>query len=293
VTEAEFFERMEAADQELARKDLPVHQRSLHAFMLMAPGYNGPMMTSPEKAPAFPPFVGPRLLASINDWYERRYGKVRMTMPTIGRIPLEIKGQVFLAVIPVAYGSPRLTLRDIFSFIEHFTPDMAASLTQAEQMSLAQRWLRGYELMYEMEDLQGGRVQGGPALFASAVLDRNAAVRALDQHHPDLANASFHAQQLAEKALKAYLVTRAGFTEKELKDIGHKLEDLATRCEKESPDFIALRPDIALLKTITMAVRYTPPAVRPQEAAEMIWAALRVAGLAACKILDCERRFKP
>lgn len=292
MTEAEFLERMEAADQELARKDLPIHQRSLHAFLLMAPGYDGPIMTSPEKAAAFPPFVGPKLLASINDWYERRYGKARMTMPTIGRIPLEIRGQIFLAAIPVVYGSPRLTLRDIFSRIEHFTPDMAASLTEVEQMSLAQRWLRGYELMYEMEDLRGGRLQGGPPLFASALLDRDAAVRALDQHHPDLANASFHAQQLAEKALKAYLVARAGLTEKKLKDIGHKLEDLATRCEEESPDFVTLRPDIALLKTVTMDVRYTPPTMRPQEAAEMIWAALRVAGLAACKILDRERRFK-
>lgn len=284
---------MEAVDQELVQKGLAIHQRSLHAFMKMAPGYNGPVMTSPEKAAAFPPLVGPKLLARINEWYEQRYGKARMTMPTIGRIPIEIKGQIFLAAIPLAYGAPRLTLQAIFSFVEHFTPDMAASLTEAEQLSVAHTWLRGYELLYEMEDLRGDRVQGGPALFASALLDRDAAVRVLDQHHPDLPNACFHAQQLAEKMLKAYLLARCGLLEKEVKDFGHKLESVLARCEKESSDFTALRPDIALLKKITMDVRYTPPPMRPQDACEAIWAALRVAGLTACKILDCERRFKP
>lgn len=297
MTEAEFLKQIEAVDQKLTAAGTPTYQRSLHAFLLMARGYSGPVTASPVETASFPPFVGPRLLDSISAWYRQRYGR-RMNMPdAIGKVPLLVKGEVFLARIPLVYGSPVISIITVLSLIEDLTPGLTATLTEQEVLALMERWQRGYELVYEMQDLRPVWRGRPPAsreadgLLESALLDRECAVRTLGAHPVDLPNACFHAQQLAEKMLKAFLLVRGTMSMKALKGLSHKLTDLAAECEARSSAFVAIQPDIAMLRCITMDIRYSPPPLRAQDVAELIWAAYRVAGLAACEISGAPRRL--
>lgn len=63
--------------------------------------------------------------------------------------------------------------------------------------------------------------------------------------------ACFLAQQVAEKALKAYLYAKG-----EEIVLGHSVERLAAQCEAYNPDFSRRRPDWAILDAYYVATRY-------------------------------------
>lgn len=299
MTPAEFVARIEAADEELVRQGVPVFRRLHGAFRLLAPDYSGEISTSPTIAARFPDYVGPRLMIRISEWYAARYG-ARYNMPSdLARVPILIKGQIYLARIPLTYGAPALGLDHVFGLVEGMTPSLAAALSAEEGAAVMKMWCEGFDLVYEMDDLRAPPAGSVPpetratarTWMDSALRDRNAATDALESPHANLPTACFHAQQLAEKMLKAFALLKGLASEETLKHkIGHKLKKLAALCETASPDFASVAQDVALLDTVGMAVRYTPPPIRPEEAAEMVWAALRIAGLTACQILGQERR---
>lgn len=302
MTPAEFVARIEAADEELVRQGVPVFQRLHGAFRLLAPDYSGEISTSPTIAARFPDYVGPRLLIRISEWYAALYG-ARYNMPSdLARVPILIKGQIYLARIPLTFGAPALGLDHVFGLVEGMTPSLAAALSDEDRLALMTAWISGFQLVYEMDDVRSippGSVSPetlttARGLLDSAFLDRAAAAHAFESPHGDLPTACFHAQQMAEKMLKMFALLRGLASEKELKSkFKHGLKDLATACESASPDFTSVAQDVALLSTITMDIRYTPPPIRSEEAAKMVWAALRIAGLTACQILGHERRFTP
>lgn len=302
MTREVFLDRMEAVDEELVRKGIPVFQRLIPAFHILAPGYSGEVFTSPAAAARFPDYVGPRLVQRISEWYSARYGARNHLPSVLARVPILIKGQVYLGRIPLIYGAPGLGLGDVLGLIEGMTPSMAAALSDADRLALMTAWIHGFQLVYEMDDVRS--IPTGSAspetlttargLLDSAFLDRAAAAHAFESPRGDLPTACFHAQQMAEKMLKMFVLLRGLASEKELKSkFKHGLKDLAASCESASPDFTSITQDVALLSTITMDIRYTPPPMRSEEAAKMVWAALRIAGLTACQILGHERRFTP
>ena len=98
--------------------------------------------------------------------------------------------------------------------------------------------------------------------------DRKVAELALAHKPPITDVAAFHAQQAAEKFLKAYLVYRREPFEKI-----HDLEELVNRCVPHDPAFADLRDRVSALTPYAVRFRYPGPG---DPSVEQVRSALRV-----------------
>jgi hypothetical protein len=297
MEEWEFLEKIERADEDLATKRVSIHSRPFHAFHLLAPDYVGPILGYGINKADYPPFVGPNLLDRICDWYKDRYGD-RVNLPSDrARIPIVVRGEVYLVRIPLVFGSVRVP---ILRLVEGLTESMADALTETELNAIIHAFEAGFALTYEFEDLsqelEQGKVSATGAtqnMLQSAIADRDTAVQCLSGRL-DTNGACFHAQQHAEKMLKVYLLVNNVSTELQLSrpPYGHDLKRIHDLCATTSGDFLALSSDVGLLSNIPMDIRYTVPKVEPTVAVETAWAALRIGGFCACRIVGQPRRYR-
>ena len=299
MNESEFLQCMELADQELAQRQMPIHGRTFHAFRLLAPNYAGPLLGHSVKLEEYPELVGPKLLKKIDDWYKERYG-VRACMPVVvGRIPVLLRREIYLIRIPRVYGEPEIK---ILPLIEDLAPGLTKSLSPYERDCIRNIFSMGYALVYEMDDLEqffrGPLAQGVSAdavqMAKSAKEDRDTIARCLSGQL-DTNNACFHAQQHAEKMLKAFLLAKTIYTAQQLrgKPFGHNLHAIFEACVQSSAIFLHIVTDVGLLNNIAMDIRYSIPKVTPEMAVETCWAALRIGGLCASQISGFKRRYTP
>jgi hypothetical protein len=210
----EFLRLIETTDKKLAQQNVPVYARLFAAFRAMAGDYDGPIGGYGINPSDFPEYVGPNLIETINDWYRDRYGEKFNLPSALGRIPFLVRGQVFTAQIPLAYGQPKV---NPLTLIDEMTENMQRSLTREELQYYTERWAMGYELVYEMEDMLGSGdlsryTPAAAELIRKAIEDRDDAVDCLRGPHPRTNISCFHSQQHAEKMLKAVLIERAGTT---------------------------------------------------------------------------------
>ena len=293
-----FYERIEEIDQQLNEQDVPVHARTFPAFQLLAPYYQGYLTCSPIEARYFGEYEGPNLLQKIDDWFKNRYGN-RFNAPTdLGRIPLQIRGQVFLARIPLVFGKAGI---NPLKLIEEVTNDLLNSLSSSELCEIVHNYKEGYALYYEIDRLLGISDPRFPGLYLQplaaefihkAIRDREAATRCLCRNS-DLNNACFHSQQFAEKMMKAFIVQKRGYTtEQEVKSFGHNIKELFEGCVKESPTFSTVANDVRVISNIRMDFRYSVPEVPLSSALEAFWSALRIAGFTACQQSGLNQRFQ-
>ena len=293
MNHAEFLHLVEKTDQTLAQQNVPVYARLFAAFRAMAGDYDAPIGGYGIAPSDFPEYVGPNLIEKINDWYRDRYGE-KFDLPSVlGRIPFFVRGQVFTAQIPLAYGQPKV---NPLTLIDEMTESMQQSLTREELQYYTERWAVGYELVYEMEDMLGSGslssyTPAAAELLRKAIEDRDDAVECLRGPHPRTNISCFHSQQHAEKMLKAVLVEKAGMTSTLMKKIGHKINDLVTACLRVTSAFMNVQTDAALLANIPMDIRYEIAAVDSSVAVETYCAALRVGGLCATQISGHQRRL--
>jgi HEPN domain-containing protein len=298
---SEFLEKIELIDQQLAKERVSTHIRPLKAFHLMAPGYEGPLLGYGVTPEQFPDFVGPNLLRHVQHWYKQRYGE-RVYMPTDrGKIPVILRREVYLIRIPLVYGKPQISFQSILPLIEGISESMVKSFTTAEFEKIWKSFLDGYALIYELEDLFSYLDTKGPsfvgmgamALLQSALEDRETGTRCLSGQL-DTNGACFHSQQHAEKMLKAYLLSKGLYSEKDLSrsPFGHNLTRIHQACVDTTPEFVKVKVDVETLSQFTMNIRYTTPKVLPETAANAYWAAIRIAGLCACSLSGQERRYK-
>lgn len=295
MEEWEFLEKIERADEELAKKGVKIHARPFHAFHLLAPDYVGSVLGYGVDRADYPPFVGPNLLLKTSDWYKDRYGD-RVNMPSDrGRVPVVVRGEVYVLRIPLVFGSVRVP---VLRFVEGITESMADALTENELNAFRNAWEAGFPLTYEIEDLRQelecGKIsmtETTKNMLHSAIADRDTAVQCLSGR-PDTNGACFHAQQHAEKMLKVYLLVSNHATEVQLSrpPYGHDLKRILELCSTTCGDFVALSSDIGLLSNIPMDIRYTVRKVDSPVAVETVWAALRIGGFCACRILGRPRR---
>lgn len=297
MTESEFQMKIEAADNELAIKRIPIHARALHAFHLMSPDYNGPLLGYGVKPEDYESFVGPNLLTHINNWYGKRYGKRSYMHTTCAHVPVLIRKEVYLIRVPAVYGEVNISILPLF---EGLTEDMAKSLDKTELDTIKKSFEMGYALTYEIEDLRTNIHSkvislniANHNILQSAIEDRDTAIRCLSGSL-DTNGACFHAQQHAEKMLKSYLLAKNICTEDKLskKPYGHNIENIFRACLNTINDFASLANDIALLKNIPMDIRYSLSKVASEIAVETVWAALRVGGLSACQLSGHKRRYQ-
>jgi hypothetical protein len=74
------------------------------------------------------------------------------------------------------------------------------------------------------------------------------------------------------------------------KPFGHNLENIFNKCNQNSADFIYIMNEIALLKNITMDVRYSVTKISAQIAVDTFWASLKAGSFCARKISGRPRR---
>jgi HEPN domain-containing protein len=300
MNESEFLQRMELADQEFAQNQVPIHARTFRAFQLLALDYAGPLIGYSVRSAEYPEFVGPNLLDKIDDWYRERYGE-RAAMPwVVGRVPIILRREVYLIRIPRAYGEPEVK---ILPLIEGLAPGLIQSLMPYERDCIRNIFTMGWALVYEMDDLEqflrGSSAHAAVSVEAvqmaqSAKEDRDTMTRCLSGQL-DTNNACFHAQQHAEKMLKAFLLAKTVYSAQQLrsKPFGHNLGAIFEACKQSSTIFLNIVTDVGLLNNITMDIRYSTPKVTPEIAVETVWAALRIGGLCTSQISGFKRRYTP
>jgi hypothetical protein len=298
VEKSEFLAKIEDIDRELQKETLPIQGRPLQAFLRLAPDYDQPILGYGIDPAEYPEFVGPNLFQKICDWYQERYGDRVCVPESFPRVPILLRGQVYLIRIPVAYGRPEI---DILLLVEGLTQCMINSLDEREILAIGNAFKEGFAVVYELDDMRFHLDPKDPSalpdpairILEQAITDRDTAVNSLD-NRLDTNVACFHAQQHSEKMLKGFLLAKNVHTEEELRKppFGHKLETVFQACLKRSGAFADATPDIGLISGIPMDVRYTMRTVAPSVAVEAIWAALRIGGLSACQITGFGRRYR-
>jgi hypothetical protein len=293
MNNAEFLRLIEEVDRKLAGQGLPVHVRPIAAFKEMAGDYQGPLYENGVSPSRFPEYVGPNLFRKIDEWFRERYGD-KVYMPScLGRIPFLVRGQIYTARVPVIYGRPEI---DPIALVDGMTDSMKRSLAPEELRHFAERWVLGYELIYEMQDMLGSAHQPMSTpqvgeIIRNALEDRGNAVVCLQGPHPQTNISCFHSQQHAEKMLKVFLIAKAGATVATVKGLGHRINALLAQCMRVNVGFANIQSDAALLANIPMDIRYQSAPVDVPAAVETYFSAMRVGALCASEISGHKRRL--
>jgi HEPN domain-containing protein len=294
----DFLERMQAIDDELAKKEVPIHARAFHAFPLFAPNYNGPLLGYGIDHSAFGDYEGPNLLEKINNWYKQVYAE-RFNAPTDrGKVPVVLKREIYLIRIPLVYGTPKI---EILPLVNGLTQSMAKHLSTAELNEIQQRFIEGYSLVYEFEDLRSqidagnrnGAKRNDNPFLDSALRDMGTAFDCLEGA-VDTNGAVFHSQQLAEKMLKAVLFHSENMTEEEIrKKYNHRILDIYNDVCSLAKHAVHVDSEVKNIAKYKMDIRYTSTVVEKGEAVSAYWSGLRIGGLCATLISGHQRRMQP
>jgi hypothetical protein len=222
------------------------------------------------------------------------FGSIGMrTVSGPGKIPVVMRGRVYLVRIPLVFGRPTV---EILPLVQDMAHGMAASLSERECAELRERFIRGHQLLYEFQDLLMEVSSPRPLpltarardLLQSAISDRETAVEC--SGNLDSMNAGLHARRHAEKMLKVYALLRKELTEEQLARglPDYSLRGLASLCARSAPDFAKVSSDVDLLeRRIEELLDADASAV-----VERVWAALRLGGFCACKIGGRRRRYQ-
>lgn len=286
----EFLERILLIDKELADKGIPIHARAFHAFPLLAPDYNGPLLGYGIDQSLYKEYEGPNLLERANAWYREQYGG-RFNAPTDrAKVPVLIRQEIYLIRIPLVFGSPEI---QILPLMNGLTPAMATSLSENELEEIQRRFIEGYRLTYEFEDLKsqlntdsrnGVGARNNPFLL-SGFRDKDTASDCLEGT-VDTNGAVFHSQQLAEKMLKAVIFHAGGISEEDIrKKYNHRIPDVYKDIVSGNPVPMEVTSAIQQISQYKMEIRYTSSHIPKNEAIEAFWSGLRVGGWCATRIL--------
>lgn len=294
----EFLERMPLIDTELADNGVPIHARGFHAFPLLAPNYNGPLLGFGMDRSHYGEYEGPNLLEKTNKWYREQYGD-RFNAPTDrGKVPVLLRQEIYLIRVPLVYGSPEI---QILPLVNGLTPMMARSLSQDKLNEIQRRFVEGYGLTYEFEDLMSQldaearnmEPRKDNPFLASAVRDKDTAADCLEGAI-DTNGAVFHSQQLAEKMLKAVIYNSIEISEEDIrKKYNHRIADIyrdVANCNAPSSEVASAIQQIAQYK---MDIRYTSDRIPKSEAVAAFWSGLRVGGWCATLLSVHDRRVQP
>jgi len=287
---------MPTIDMELADKGVPIHARAFHAFLLLTPTYNGPLLGYGIDRSVFNEYEGPNLLEKTNAWYKAHYGD-RFNAPTDrGKVAVLLRQEIYLIRIPLVYGSPEI---QILPLVNGLTPQMARSLSKNELDEIQRCFVEGYGLTYEFEDLMsqmdaearnGSKRKDSPFL-SSALRDKDTASDCLEGA-VDTNGAVFHSQQLAEKMLKAVMLHTAGLSEEDIrKKYNHRIPDVYKDVASSNTAPTEVDSAIKQIAQYKMDIRYTSDHIPKVEAVEAFWSGLRVGGWCATLLSGHERRI--
>ena len=299
-SEEEFQALMEDIDREMINEDLGIPARPIEAGRKITGRYDVVLDAVPQERPILPGVFTPdQISLRIHDWMKQRYGE-RLKLPfTIGRVVIPLRGSLYTITCPVVYGSAkfvcdpgtfgqsRQTLGihsiptcNVLDLIDHFTADLARSLTSEEvvKIGLAHASAMGaYIALHAVSDVR---------FVSEAFGDLDAAVSHLMEHKPQPGLSKWASLQAVEKLLKAYIVTKGG-TEKR----HHSLKDHA----KDATELELPPVSDEYIKDVQCpaGVRYGQVAVSVKEACIAHFISLEVCEVAAQSIGNALNRHVP
>ncbi len=195
------------------------------------------------------------LFAEIVCWFQQKYGIDRVWDGVIGRVPVLLRGNVYLVAIPFTSGNTTLKLTD---HIEDLPEKIGTTLTQEEFNSLGRK-VSGATLAFQrlydwsigdefLDDFERGLVWRG-------LFDLENAAYSL-KRVSDTQTTIFHAHAAAEKFLKAAL-KRSGYNA-DLKALGHGLPRIFQQLMNIKGPYAWLQSSIDSLQNFApnMEIRY-------------------------------------
>jgi len=277
--------RLEEIDTGLEAQALPLKYRPLEGFKTIYGDMpDGPLRNS--------------LFDSIADWYRDRYGNRAEPDGIIGRVPVLLRGEVYLVLVPLTLGDTVVRLVDQ---IEGLPTAVGASLSREEFEALGRKVAGAtisFRKLYNLTVEDGFLDAVERGLVWRALFDLETAVTTL-RHVGDTQNTIFQIHQAAEKFLKVAL-KRAG-SAADLKRLGHNLPAVFAELVRLSARYAWLESSVDALQAFApnMQIRYCVVPRRREDAIEAFHAALSICGaLAQMWLFDTKRgadnsRFSP
>jgi HEPN domain-containing protein len=233
-----------------------------------------------------------KLFEPITSWYLDKYGEQAQWDGVIGRIPVLLRGAVYLVRVPFVLTDTVIRFTDRFEGL----PQEIASTFSPEEFDLLGRQVAGSTLSFQKlyalsaDDLFLDEVERD--LVWMALFDLETAATSL-RNVGDTRNSIFHIHAAAEKFLKVAL-RRAGNSTK-LQALGHNLPRIFAKLVKAEVRYAWLESSVDLLHKLVpdMEIRYRMLPRTVANAISAFNAALSVCGtLAQIWIFDIERGTK-
>lgn len=270
MNRTDLAQKLETIDIELARQGIVLTARpyEAHRRILTEEGVeSAPLYSKPNSTPT--------LFEQIERWYEARYGDRMKVDAKVGEMPFMLRGLVYFFRFPVVMGKVNI---DIFECVEGLTDHMFRSLVQPEIDYITNVFAGKY---HDFLSLDRFNKKPPVALSPEAVAmvnrglsDINAAISILKTNN-DVQGAMFHAQQAAEKFIKAELMQR-GLTERELRRLSHNIQDALNVLISRDAIFSEISSAVNAVNLPSMDIRYTDTGHTLREAVQAVDAAVHI-----------------
>jgi HEPN domain-containing protein len=276
----ELSSRLEQIDAELEAQALPLKYRPLENFKRIYGDLpDGPLRGS--------------LFDGIGKWYSDRYGDRAKPDGVIGRIPVLLRGEVYLVLVPLTVGDTIVRLADQ---IDGLPTQAEAGLSREEFESIAPMVTAAtlsFQKLYNLTVDDGFLDTIERGMVWRAVFDLETAATTL-RYVGDTQNAIFQIHQAAEKFLKVAL-KRAG-SKADLKRLRHNLPAVSAELKTLSDRYVWLESSVDALQSLApnMDIRYAIVPRRRESAIDAFDAALSICGaLAQMWLFDAKRGAEP
>lgn len=279
LSDKELHLRLTELDAELASLGFPLRFRPMRFFQAIY----GAVPDGGLRHELFDP---------ITLWFIERYGNQAKWDGIIGRIPVQLRGEVYLLQVPCVTQDTMVKLTER---LENLPPEMAPTFTTEEFNELAHKIFGGTSSFFKLYTLSVDDPfidDTERDLIWMALFDLEAAANCLKQSG-DTRNSIFHSHAAAEKFLKVAL--KKSGNAKSLQSFGHNIPKIFGELAKAEPRYAWLKSSVDLLQTAApnMQIRYQILPRTVPDAISAFNAALYLCGtLAEIWIFDVERGTK-
>jgi len=231
---------LENIDKQFVEHAMPVRLRPLEAFKLLHGSVpDGKLRNS--------------LFVLIAAWFIQRYSKRAEWDGVVTRIPMLIRGNLYLLAVPFITSDKTLRLTD---FVEELPQEIAQSMTQEEFNVWGQKAMLGASAVFKIYNLSIDDLHFSAferELLRRALFDLENASTSLKMTE-DTQGAIFNAHAAAEKFLKIGL-RRAGIT---VERRSHKIDETFKELVGLRNSYAWLKPSVDALCTLApdMNIRY-------------------------------------
>jgi hypothetical protein len=280
MTSLTFEERLKTTDNELAARGCPLRLRPLETFKIL----HGPVMDRETRLKLFEP---------ISRWFVAAYGERAAWDGIIARIPVIIRGAVYLLRLPFQEKTNAVNLLDQ---VEDLPDEIAKNLSPGEFRDIGDRSVAGwlsFGSLYNLRIDDHILSQQDRELFWRATEDLDVAAYSL-KHGESTQIPIFHSHEAAEKMLK--IAFRRVDPSIDVTTYKHHARTLFRDLLKIAPECAWLSDSVDHLdiQVPNMHIRYKDLRKTLEVALVSFNAASNIAGSLACMwLFDDKRKGRP